>query len=277
MRKSSLMLLSAILAVILCGCGASQTQQPEGQTEPEPTPAPIVTAQPTTTPVVTQTEEPTLPIKITQHPANLAVKEGQNASFIAGATDYQSVRWQIVSADDRTSYSMEDAPKYFSGMTVTGDGTQQVVLNNCPLSLNGWFVKAIYSSKNNAQVVETNKAQITVLSAKRQQIWAYPSSGNFMYNNEPIQLNAEDNVTISYQLRYSSDGMIDMGTVKSHDLVYIQARGGHYDIVTLTAYVESDPGNSVTCTYYMDNSSPQYVQDNGSYNPNDYVHDLPTW
>lgn len=261
--KKTMVILAAVLmlCIVFCACGKSAEPAPTPTpiiiyVTPSPTPssAPIVTAAPqTAAPIVTPvpTSSPQIVVKvpqITKNPTSESVSEGGNATFIARADNYSYMYWQIVSQDGRVAYNMNEAPWYFQGLSVNGDGGTQLVLCNCPLSLDGWCVQAVFVGSGTPVI--SNRAYISVSRAPKAQLWAYPSSGYFEYSDQAIQLNAGPGDQIHYELTYN--GNTYTGNVTSGGCCYIGAiENQRYDVY-LYAYVVGDPSNAISCQYVMD-------------------------
>ena len=96
-----------------------------------PTPTPVPTAAPTATPAAVPTATPAataLP-KITKHPTGETVEVGGSAMFIARADNATEIVWRIVSADTTNTVPASDAGSYFTGITVSGLGTEKLTLS----------------------------------------------------------------------------------------------------------------------------------------------------
>lgn len=282
MKKTVSIILVSILVLTLCACGAKQTDtlqeflDKNGITEeqlkeklletpaptatptpvPTATPVPIVTAAPvtpaptaapTSTPQIIVVETPT----ITKNPTSENVTEGGNAIFVAKATGYQYITWRLISPDGRTSYYMNEAPYYFSGLSIWGDGTTTLTLSNCPLSISGWSVEASFT--NNGKSATTSRAYVNVSKAARAQLYASPSSGYFEYSDQPIYLYAGSGDQIYWQVSCTnSSGYNHSGTIRSGECVYLPAIGNERYDCYLYAYVVNDPSNAISCSYVMD-------------------------
>ena len=112
---------------------------------------------------------------ITKNPTGEVVSEGGNAMFIAKAENYNYISWRLVSPNGFTTYTMNEAVWNFQGLSVNGDGTTQIILCNCPLSLSGWGIEAVFTGYNGQAT--TQRAYITVNKAAKAQLYASPSSG----------------------------------------------------------------------------------------------------
>lgn len=228
-------------------------------------PAPVVTTSPQ---IIYTTSDPNR-LFITKNPTSETVQEGGNAMFIANAQNYNYITWQLVSPNGYTVYNMNEAAWQFRGLTVNGDGTTQLVLCNCPLSLSGWSVQAVFSGYT--EKVTTSKAYITVNKAARAQLYASPSSGYFEYSDHPIQLIANPGDTIHYEMTRSGGIPFGSGEVQSGGYCYIGAIADERYDVYLYAYVVGDPSNAISCHYVMDclpSWDDVYDPSQGKYDPN---------
>lgn len=80
--------------------------------------------------------------RVTKDPTSETVKEGGFAEFIATADYCESIIWHLLSPTTGTDILVEDAPKQFIGLMVTGLGTDHLTLDRIPKELNEWRVRA---------------------------------------------------------------------------------------------------------------------------------------
>lgn len=127
---------------------------------PAPTvaPTPVPTAAPTPVPTVFYQNE----VRIAKSPTSETVYVGGSAVFIARGENETSINWITVSPDAKTSYRIQDAPSYFQGLTVEGQGTSNLRLSNIPLSMNGWRIQCYFTGEGGPKY--TNGAYLTVLN-----------------------------------------------------------------------------------------------------------------
>ncbi len=135
------------------------TVNPRSSTDP----APAVT--PTPVPTATPSPEELGPPAITKHPTGETVVEGEYAIFIARADNTTDYIWRLVSSDSKTTYTIEEACRVFSPLRAEGVGTERLVLDNIPLSLNGWkaeckFVGPGGTSWSKGALLTVNKAEL---------------------------------------------------------------------------------------------------------------------
>ena len=105
--------------------------------------------------------------EITKHPTGETVDEGGTAKFVARANDATEITWRLVSPDTTSTYTAQEAPAYFLGLTVEGIGTETLTLGNIPASLNGWAVEARFTgpsgtSYSNGAVIHVTNATMKV-------------------------------------------------------------------------------------------------------------------
>lgn len=265
MKQFAALLLTVALVMSLAACGGftrpaateATTVATEAATQPTeaPTEATEATTQPTEAPrkPTEAPTKPTEPVKvnppfITKNPTSESVTEGDNAYFVAKAEDYDYITWFIVSPDHKYQYSTTEAPRYFKGLSIAGETSTQLILCNCPLSLDGWCVEAMFTGPGGRAV--TDHCYVNVKQAARTQLWASPSSGYFYFTEQAIQLNADKNDTIYYEL-HTFEG-IESGTVKSGDRVYLPMLAGDVYDAYLYAYVTTDKSNAISCRYTID-------------------------
>ena len=143
-----------------------QTQAPV--LTPEPTVAPIYTPEPTTSPITNPVVTPipttavttvnTGYVTITKSPLGETVKPYGEAKFTAYAENYNTIEWLI--AKGETVYVIQDAPAHFSGLQVSGQGTNLLTLTNIPPDMDGWEVQTKFIGSNDTKW--TARAKITV-------------------------------------------------------------------------------------------------------------------
>ena len=151
---------SSVVTVVSSPAPAAETAP---EYTPEPTQAPVYTPEPTQTPVYTPevpqtavstpipsaavsygTSATTGYVKITKSPTSETVNPGGSAVFTAYGENYTKIEWLTASpgTTDRTIYVIDDAPAHFSGLTVSGQGTNVLTLSNIPVEMNGWEIQA---------------------------------------------------------------------------------------------------------------------------------------
>lgn len=179
-------ILSMCLGLCACGSRDSRTGVDNGGdftssvtvTTPTPvdTPAPLVTAPPSAEPTaqIVPTSAPaagSMPtsniyvvnpaVSITKNPTAETVNAGGSATFIAKADYWQSLVWITVSPDVKTVYTLAEAPNHFSGLSVTGQGSETLKLSNIPLEMNGWGIQC-YFVDSAGERYYTTRAKLTV-------------------------------------------------------------------------------------------------------------------
>lgn len=295
MKKIIALLLAVVMLLSLAACGSSakpeETQAPDSSAAPaeapaasptatpaaSPAPSPIVkptiTPTPTPAPTPTPTQKPITPPRITKDPTTESISEGENACFIADAENYNYITWFIVSPDHKYQYSTSEAYRYFKGLSVAGDNTNQLYLCNCPLSLDGWCVEAMFTGDGGRAT--TNHCYINVKPAPKTPLWASPSGGYYSFSDASIQLNADPGDTIYYEL-HLFDNEVQSGQIKSGQTIYIPGYNDRCYDAYLYAYVTTDKSNAISCSYTMDwyraapNPDPEPSRD---YYPNGYFTD----
>ncbi len=81
-------------------------------------------------------------INILKHPTSETLPVYNDAYFIAHASNATSITWLIANSDASIIYTAADAPYYIYGLSVRGAYSDTLVLENVPLSMNGWKVQA---------------------------------------------------------------------------------------------------------------------------------------
>ena len=131
------------------------------------------TVTPTPTPTATPSPEELGPPNITKHPTGETVAEGEYAIFIARADNATELIWRLVSADSKTTYEIADACRVFPPLRAEGLGTERLVLDDIPLSLNGWKVECKFvgpggTSWSKGAVLSVHKAELKVPTINNQ-------------------------------------------------------------------------------------------------------------
>ena len=114
--------------------------------ETAPTPTPEVTGVP----------------QITKHPTAENVATGDRAVFIARADGADMITWYI-KAPDGTVYPASSFATYFPGVTVSGDGTEKLILSNVNTKLTGLSAYAAFTNPFGS--VNSDAAMINVTAA----------------------------------------------------------------------------------------------------------------
>ncbi|MBO5976563.1 MAG: hypothetical protein J6P94_05250 [Oscillospiraceae bacterium] len=86
---------------------------------------------------------------VTKNPTDETVEVGGEAVFVAKANYAMNYRWQLISPEG-IRYDCADAPKDFKGLAVYGANTEQIVLENIPIELNGYRIRCIFTAGNDA-------------------------------------------------------------------------------------------------------------------------------
>lgn len=137
---------------------SNSDSEPEQVIIDTPTPTPeqiiIITTTPTPAPQAVQ-----VPV-ITKHPTGENVKAGTGTSFIARANGTSSYTWRV-RGNDGTDMSVAEAANKYTGVKLSGDGTEKLVVTDIPTSITGSSFYCIFS--NSAGSVVSNAATLTVV------------------------------------------------------------------------------------------------------------------
>lgn len=250
MKQFTALLLTMVLVMGLAACGSSAkpaATEPTMATE-APTQATEAPTKPTEAPTQPTEPEKVNPPLITKAPTSESVTEGDNAYFVAKVEDYDYISWFIVSPDHKYQYSTSEAPRYFKGLSIAGETSTQLILCNCPTSLDGWCVEAMFTGPGGRAV--TDHCYVYVKKAPKTQLWASPANGYFSFVEPTVQLNADKGDMIYYELR-TFDGIIS-GTIRSGDRITLPMLVGDVYDAYLYAYVTTDKSNAISCRYTID-------------------------
>ncbi len=86
---------------------------------------------------------------VTKNPTDETVEVGGEAVFVAKANYAIDYRWQLISPEG-IRYDCADAPHDFEGLAVYGANTEQIVLENIPIELNGYRIRCIFTAGDDA-------------------------------------------------------------------------------------------------------------------------------
>ncbi len=86
---------------------------------------------------------------VTKNPTDETVEVGGEAVFVAKAKYAQSYRWQLISPEG-VRYDCSVAADDFKGLAVYGANTEQIVLENIPIELNGYRIRCIFTAGDDA-------------------------------------------------------------------------------------------------------------------------------
>lgn len=224
-------------------------------TTPTPTPTPTaeLPVEPTQTPTpeVIVEESPAPKLAITKDPTGETKVEGGSAVFIARADGATEIVWLLVSSDGKTTYQCADAPSHFSGLRVSGLGTERLELSNLPLSISGWTVQAMFNGEggplySKGAVITVNRAQLNAPT-----IITQPKGVDA--NGEPVTLRVVASTTegeLRYQWYKSSSnrnvgGLAIVGATGS-SFTPTETEGTCYYYVTVWAVSGDRSSTSVT-------------------------------
>lgn len=222
-----------------------------GDKLPSPaTPTPAPTAAPVQTPQIVDNN-----VVITKHPTTENTTEGGNATFIARATGYYSISWQLIDPNGNI-YDINSSP--FPAMYVSGSNQPQLTLSNVPIGINNWSVRALFYGANTAY---TNQAKIYVASKPivEKYVTANPASGTYfdsLYNN--VCLYSSDGSRIHYEcIKGGDSGPYDSGEIGSGGWINIEGiEGACVDVEIYANVVGSD---RVSYFYYTVDRTPAPV------------------
>ena len=168
----------SIDVVVIVEPGSDPSPDPTPEPTPEPTepPAPAPTEAPTPAPTDAPTPAPTeaptpaptatpapktLP-KVTKNPTGETLKAGERCVFIARADNDDSREWRCKTPNGST-LTMSEAKNQYSGLTVTGDKDEKLILDNVPAEMNGCNIYCIF--QNEVGEAASTAAVITIRKA----------------------------------------------------------------------------------------------------------------
>ncbi|MGM9605467.1 MAG: hypothetical protein ACI3XG_10455 [Faecousia sp.] len=140
---------------------------------------------------------------VTKDPTSETVRKGGYAEFVARATDCTGIIWYLQSPDGSTNILAKDAPARFSGLVVTGLGTERLGLDQIPLALDQWRVRAEFvgfsgNVWSGAAMIRVTDPELTAPTIQSQ-----PSSANLNAGESTsLRVSAatsDQGVTLTYQ------------------------------------------------------------------------------
>lgn len=97
---------------------------------------------------------------VVKHPGGETVTENGWASFVATAIYAESCTWSLVSPDGSKVVDCADIGASFPGSSVKDDGVGKIILNNIPLEMDGWQIRATFTGPGGSKT--SNGAYIYV-------------------------------------------------------------------------------------------------------------------
>ena len=137
---------------------------PDPYVAPVPTPAPSEEAQPSATPAATAaptpvpTPEPVY-LTITKNPTSEYRKEGETGYFIAGANNFSSASWMMVSPYGG-EYTPQNFAWIFPNCRVSGEYSTSLTISNLSSDMSGWGAYCTFYY--NEQTARTSTAYLNV-------------------------------------------------------------------------------------------------------------------
>lgn len=264
MKKTLAAVLALTVMLLASACSATkpteatapETEQvTEAATEAATEATTEATTEPETEPETEPTTEPLPdPPVITKNPTDEYHNEGENAIFIANAENYNYVYWTVYDPAHDVSYDARDVAWHFDGLSVEGDNSNELILYNLPMGIDGWCVEATFVG--DAGSVSTDHAYVYVAEVpEREQLWANPSGGTFYSQDGYVTLTSNPGDVIHYTVFSNQGGgfaVIEDDEINSGDTIYIEAAVGCNYTVKISAYVVGDESNNIHCVYEVD-------------------------
>lgn len=173
-------------------------------------------------------------IEVTKHPRDETVRAGDITWFISHADNDDYIDWVFVNPNN-AEYDRMDIQEEFPGFTVTLLTEDTVELNNIPMALNGWQIKAqftnddctVYSKGATIHVVDYDVHYQQVIDLYR----AFFAGDNSLREN--VCEFAWDSSDLGYFVRdLDGDGTQEL-LIGAMDAVNAPCGGAVYDVYTL--------------------------------------------
>ena len=165
MRKTMIIsLFAAVLTALLCSCGlpGGANYSPNTIKADAVTSAGSYNSTPATN--VAVPEEHSVPdgtdLAITKDPTDETVPVGEGAWFVARAANFTSMRWEFID-NYGAIHSPDETGQLNPELIVSYQGDDTIALNNIPLSLDGWSVRAVFEGESGP--LTGKAAKITVI------------------------------------------------------------------------------------------------------------------
>ncbi len=234
-----------------------EKQPPNPHVAPVPTPVP--SSAPMPGPTIAPTPEPTYLI-ITKNPTNEYLKENDTAYFVAGANNYTSLNWTMVSPDGG-EYSTRNFAWLFPNASVSGDYSTMLSIGKVSSDMSGWGAYCTFYL--NDQTARTTTAYLSVQpTPKPTPVPSGQISGTvsgYSYSTVSINLQGGGSVTVTRNI-CEENGSIYMGApcecyyntysgTRDYYYVYIE---GHQQVGpiygSMSGTISSHSGGMLTIT-----------------------------
>ena len=177
-------------------------------------------------------------IQILKSPSSEELEFGDTCSFVARATGYTNVNWQLIDPSGAVYNAAETA---YTTMKVKGQNTETLTLQNVPLDLNGWSVRAVYTNSETGASEITQAAKLAVFKRQtlRVSCTASPAGGTvFTTQTNAVTLVSSNGNDINYELyRQGEEKPYNTGTVGSGCTVTITGVAEQTTVVSIVASV----------------------------------------
>ena len=252
-----------------------EKQPPDPYTAPIPTPAPSeapspsATPEPTPAPTPAPTPVPTpepVYLTITKNPTSEYRKEGETAYFVAGANNFSSASWMMISPYGG-EYTPQNFAWIFPGCSVSGEYSTSLIIKGLSSDMSGWGAYCTFYYDN--QTARTSTAYLNVeVSPVPTPVPSGRANGSvsgYSYSTVTISLYEGGSVTVTRNI-CSEDGTIYIGApcqcyfnlyngVRDYYYVYIEGKQMVGPIYGSMSGTVTSHGNGLITILLQDGSS----------------------
>ena len=115
-------------------------------------------------------------VVVTKSPYGETVVPGGSTYFVSRANNATSIKWTLVNWDASVIYDAADAPYYFPGVRVSGQGTETLSFSNIPSSMNAWRVQAEFGGPGGSAWSDLAYLYVSAYTPKKDPAPCYPCS-----------------------------------------------------------------------------------------------------
>ena len=266
-KRIPAVICTAVLAALLCSCGlpAGANYSPNTIKADAVTSAGSYGSKPATDVAVpeTQNSQSDTGLVITKDPTDETVPVGEGVWFVARARNHSSMRWEFID-NYGTVHSPEDAEEMNGGLIISYQGEDTVALNNIPLSMDGWMVRAVFEGEGGP--LTGKAAGITVIDYENPYstiIMRYSKAFRFgVPSDEYCRTNGiSERAAECYSVGYALYDIDENGTDELFIAAYDTAQTGYKRNMIFELYTVAD--NEPYRIYRSKTGSELYLIDEG--------------
>ncbi len=200
---------------------------------------------------------------ITKDPTDETVPVGEGVWFVARAQNYSSMKWEFID-NYEAIHSPEETCQLNGELIISYQGDDTIALNNIPLSLDGWSVRAVFESESGS--LTGDAAKITVIDYENPYstvIMRYSKAFRFgipsadYCRRNGLSTRAAECFSVGYALQDIDENGVDELFITAYDTaVYGYQRSMIFELYTV---VDNEPYR----IYCSKNGNEMYLIDEG--------------